>query len=73
MTPALARALTIGLLLAVLVLAGYAAWTGWQAVAAAEIGWHGVAAMLLGIGFTLGMLGLLLWLMRFSQRKGFDQ
>ena len=29
--------------------------------------------MLLGIGFTLGMLGLLLWLMRFSQRKGFDQ
>ena len=69
----MARALSIFLLLALLGLAGYAAWTGWQTVAAAEIGWHGVAAMLLGIVFTLGMLALLLWLMRFSQRRGFDQ
>ncbi len=66
-------ALTTGLLLALLGLAGTAAWTGWQAVAAAEVGWHGVAAMLLGIVFTLGMLALLLWLMRYSQRRGFDQ
>jgi hypothetical protein len=69
----MARALTIGLLLLLLGLAFYAAWTGWHAVAEAEIGFHGVVALLLGAFFTLGITGLLLWLMRFSQRRGFDQ
>jgi hypothetical protein len=69
----MARALTTGLLLLVLGLAGYAAWTGWHALAGTEIGFHGVVALLLGIVFTLGIAGLLLWLMRFSQRRGFDQ
>jgi hypothetical protein len=67
------RVLTVGLLLLVLGLAVYAAWTGWHAVAAAEIGFHGVVALLLGIFGTLGIAALLLWLMRFSQRRGFDQ
>ena len=67
------RVLTVGLLLLVLGLAVYAAWTGWHAVAEAEIGFHGVVALLLGIVGTLGIAGLLLWLMRFSQRRGFDQ
>jgi TRAP-type C4-dicarboxylate transport system permease small subunit len=67
------RVLTIGLLLLLLGAAGYAAWTGWHAVAEAEIGFHGVVALLLGIVGTLGIAGLLLWLMRFSQRRGFDQ
>jgi hypothetical protein len=69
----MARALTIGLLLLLLGLAFYAAWTGWHAVAEAEIGFHGVVALLLGALFTLGITRLLLWLMRFSQRRGFDQ
>jgi hypothetical protein len=69
----MARALTIGLLLLLLGLAFYAAWTGWHAVAEAEIGFHGVVALLLGAFFTLGITGLLVWLMRFSQRRGFDQ
>jgi hypothetical protein len=69
----MARALTIGLLLLLLGLAFYAAWTGWHAVAEAEIGFHGVVALLLGAFFTLGITGLLLWLMRFSQWRGFDQ
>jgi len=69
----MARALVICLLLLVLGLAGYAAWTGWHALAGTEIGFHGVVALLLGIVFTLGIAGLLLWLMRFSQRRGFDQ
>ncbi|MFC7472981.1 hypothetical protein ACFQS7_01345 [Dankookia sp. GCM10030260] len=68
----MARALTIGLLLLVLGLAAYAAWTGWHAIAGAEIGFHGVVALLLGIFFTLGITGVLVWLMRFSQRRGFD-
>ncbi len=67
------RVLSLGLLLLVLGLAGYAAWTGWHAVEGAEIGFHGVVALLLGAGFTLGITALLLWLMRLSQRRGFDQ
>ncbi|TDH59836.1 hypothetical protein E2C06_25380 [Dankookia rubra] len=69
----LPRWATIGLLLLLLGLAGYAAWTGWHAVAGTEIGFHGVVALLLGAFFTLGITGLLVWLMRFSQRRGFDQ
>lgn len=69
----LPRLATIGLLLLVLGLAFYAAWTGWHAVAGTEIGFHGVVALLLGAVLTLGITGLLVWLMRFSQRRGFDQ
>lgn len=69
----LPRAATIGLLLLVLGLACYAAWIGWHALAETEIGFHGVVALLLGAIFTLGITGLLVWLMRFSQRRGFDQ
>ena len=69
----LPRSLTIGLLLLLLGLAGYAAWTGWNAVAEAEIGFHGVVALLLGAFLTLAITGLLVWLMRYSHRRGFDQ
>jgi hypothetical protein len=69
----LPRWVTIGLLLLLLGLAFYAAWSGWHAVAETEIGFHGVVALLLGAFFTLGITGLLVWLMRFSQRRGFDQ
>lgn len=69
----LPRAAAIGLLLLVLGLACYAAWTGWHALAETEIGFHGVVAFLLGAVFTLGITGVLVWLMRFSQRRGFDQ
>ena len=40
------KVLTTGLLLLVLGLACYAAWTGWQAIEGAEIGFHGVVALL---------------------------
>ena len=69
----LPRFVTIGLLLLLLGLACYAAWTGWHAIVGAEIGFHGVVALLLGAFFTLAITGLLVWLMRFSQRRGFDQ
>ena len=69
----MARALTIGLLLLLLGLAVYAAWTGWHAIVGAEIGFHGVVALLLGAFLTLGITGLLVWLMRYSHRRGFDQ
>jgi hypothetical protein len=67
------RILTVGLLLLLLGLAGYAAWTGWQAASEAEIGFHGVVALLLGAFFTLALTGLLVWLMRLSHRRGYDQ
>jgi hypothetical protein len=67
------RILTIGLLLLLLGLAVYAAWTGWAAASEAEIGTHGIVALLLGAVFTLGIAGLLLWLMRLSHRRGFDR
>ena len=71
------RAARIGLLalpmLAMFGLAAYAAWSAWTSFDAVEIGVHGIVAMALGVVFTLGLTGLLLWLMRYSQRKGYDQ
>ena len=67
------RLLGSALLLLMLALAGYASWTAWKAAGDVEIGFHGVVALLLGAFFTLGITGLLVWLMRFSQRRGFDQ
>ena len=68
----MARLFSLALLLAILGLAVYAAWTGWHAIGA-EIGLHGAIALVLGIGGTLALTAGLLGLMRFSQRRGFDQ
>ena len=57
----------------VLGLAIYAAIRGWGAVPGTEIGWNGVIALVLGVGFSLALAGVLVWLMQYSQRKNFDQ
>jgi hypothetical protein len=59
--------------LGLLGLAVHAAWRGWGIAPDSEIGWHGVVALLLGIGFSLALAGLLVWLMQLSRRRGLDQ
>jgi hypothetical protein len=57
----------------VLGLAAYAAVRGWEAVPGTEIAWNGIIALVLGVGFSLALAGVLVWLMHYSQRKNFDQ
>lgn len=57
----------------VLGLAIHAAIRGWGAVPGAEIGWHGIIALMLGVGFSLALAGVLVWLMHYSRRKDFDR
>lgn len=59
-----------GLLL--LGLAIRAAWTGWTSVGDTEMSWHGIAALLLGGVFTLGLTALLVGLLLYSRRNGYD-
>jgi hypothetical protein len=59
--------------LGLLGLAVRAAWRGWGIAPGAEIGWHGVVALLLGIGFSLALAGVLVGLMLVSRRRGLDQ
>ncbi|GGC34877.1 hypothetical protein GCM10011504_11590 [Siccirubricoccus deserti] len=61
------------ILIGVLGLAVHAAVRGWGAVPGAEIGWHGIIALVLGVGFSLALAGVLVWLMHYSRRKNFDQ
>lgn len=61
------------ILIGVLGLAIHAAIRGWGAVPGAEIGWHGIIALVLGVGFSLALAGVLVWLMHYSRRKDFDQ
>ncbi|MEN0073951.1 MAG: hypothetical protein AAGC69_06190 [Paracraurococcus sp.] len=69
----LMRLLVIALPILLLGLAGYAAWTAWSAAGETEIGVHGIIALILGSLFTLGITALLIWLMRLSHRRGYDQ
>lgn len=71
------RAFEFGLLvlpvLVLLGLAAYVAWIGWGVAADAEVGFHGVAAMLLGVFSTLAITALLVGLLLYSRRHGYDQ
>jgi hypothetical protein len=70
-------AMRIGLLvlpvLALLGLAVYAAWTAWNAAGDTEMGGHGVVAMVLGALFTMGLTGVLVGLLLYSRRHGYDR
>lgn len=64
------------LLLPILLLLGlaiHAAWRGWNAVGETEMSGHGIAALLLGGFFTLAVTGLLVGLLLYSRRNGYDQ
>ena len=71
------RSVRSGLLvLPVLLLLGFAiytAWSGWNAVAGTEMGRHGVVAMVLGAIFTIGLAGVLVGLLLYSNRRGYDR
>lgn len=67
------RWLPLIVLLGLLGLAAHAAWVGWGIAPGTELGWHGLVALLLGIVFSLGLAGLLIWLMQLSRRRGMDQ
>jgi hypothetical protein len=59
--------------LGVLGIAIYVAVRGWGMVPEAEIGWHGIIALVLGIGFSLALAAVLVWLMLYSQRRDLDR
>jgi hypothetical protein len=59
--------------ISVLGLAIYAAIRGWGSAPGTEIGWHGIIALVLGVGFSLALAGVLVWLMNYSRRKDYDQ
>lgn len=54
-------------------LAAYAAWMGWSSAGGAEMSFHGFAALLLGVGGTLMLAALLVGLLLYSRRHGFDR
>ena len=58
---------------AALGLIAYLAWVGRGIAADAEMGFHGVAAMLLGVLLTLALTALLVGLLLYSRRHGYDQ
>jgi hypothetical protein len=70
-------AVRIGLLvLPVLLLLGfavYAAWTAWSAAGDTEVGGHGVVAMVLGVLFTIALTGVLVGLLLYSRKHGYDR
>ena len=59
--------------LAVLGLAVHAAWRGWTALGETAMSGHGIAALLLGGFFTLLLTGVLVGLLLYSRRNGYDQ
>ena len=70
-------AVKIGLLvLPVLLLLGfavYAAWTAWNSAGDTEVGGHGVVAMVLGVLLTMALTAVLVGLLLYSRRHGYDR
>lgn len=71
------RAVRIGLLvlpvLLLLAFAVYAAWTAWNAAGDTEVGGHGIVAMVLGVLLTMALTGVLVGLLLYSRRHGYDR
>jgi hypothetical protein len=71
------RGVRIGLmvlpLLILLGLAVYAALIAWNMAGDTPIGGHGVIAMVLGVIFSIALTGVLVGLLLYSRRHGYDQ
>lgn len=70
------RVLLVLLVLPVVALLGlavYAAVGAWNTVGEVEMGGHGVVAMVLGVVATIGLAGVLVGLLLYSRRHGYDR
>ncbi|MGE0222437.1 MAG: hypothetical protein AB7F35_16085 [Acetobacteraceae bacterium] len=71
--PAFRIALLILPVLGLLGFTVYAAWTAWGFADGVEMGGHASFAIVLAVVFTLGLTGVLVWLLIYSERRGYDQ
>ncbi len=59
----------VGLLAATVVVSLWA----WQSLGEVQIGWHGYVALAVGAVGTLGLAAVLVALMMYSSRRGYDE